>query len=445
MKSSSLFASSLAGALIALITYLYYGFSVNRTVTVMGVMRKPGNTHIQQEVVYIADTTHCEDLHYHAPSNTLFTACEDNAATRFSWFPPLAVFDDPELAAKSQGSIHVIDPNTKKSRRLVFENFEDPFSTHGIDVIPDRERPDGEAVYIFAVNHTPNPERPPDNVVGKKGEWRKARSQIEVFHHVIGSPSIRHIRSIWHPLIRTPNDIFASTATSIFVTNDHHYTEGLMRAVEDMYHGAKWTEVVHIQLDPSVLTGSSSAANGDPMAGVKVTIVIPGMHNCNGMGHGRSAGEVLVVSCTSGTLHIGELSSDPAEARPIKLVGSVQFDSLIDNPNYFSDPFASSSLRDHSGFVLPGLTRAIELENQKQDPSAKIAVMVWLAKPSISQNGKVSWEKRLLFEDDGSRISSTSAAVILPIDPEQEGGQRRAWLYATGFLSGNMIAVKVDL
>jgi hypothetical protein len=62
------------------------------------------------EIIAIPDTVHCEDLHYYAPSGTLFTACEDNADTRFKWFPGLANFDDPELASKSRGSIHVIDP-----------------------------------------------------------------------------------------------------------------------------------------------------------------------------------------------------------------------------------------------------------------------------------------------------------------------------------------------
>lgn len=99
---------SLLGALLA---YVFYSFGpgLHRTSTVLGVFRT-ANTSVIQEVVVIPDTINCEDIHYHAPSGTLFTVCEDNIETRFRWFPPLDNFDDPELARKARGSIHVVDP-----------------------------------------------------------------------------------------------------------------------------------------------------------------------------------------------------------------------------------------------------------------------------------------------------------------------------------------------
>ena len=101
---------SLLGALVAYLFYIIWP-SIHRTATVIGVLRRypPGAT-VQNEVVVISDTVHCEDLHYHAGSGTLFTACEDNLETRFKWFPALATFDNPELGGKSRGSIHVVDP-----------------------------------------------------------------------------------------------------------------------------------------------------------------------------------------------------------------------------------------------------------------------------------------------------------------------------------------------
>lgn len=105
-----LLSLSLIGTLLA---YLLYTVAplVHRTLTTVGALRRyPKGIVAKDQVVAIPDTVHCEDLHYHAPSDTLFTACEDNADTRFKWFPPLANFDDPELASKSQGSVHVIDP-----------------------------------------------------------------------------------------------------------------------------------------------------------------------------------------------------------------------------------------------------------------------------------------------------------------------------------------------
>ncbi len=101
----------LIGAQIVLYLLYIVGSGLHRTVTVLGVLRQyPDGAFVKGEVIAIPDTVHCEDLHYHAQSGTLFTACEDNAETRFKWFPPLANFDDPQLASKSQGSIHVVDP-----------------------------------------------------------------------------------------------------------------------------------------------------------------------------------------------------------------------------------------------------------------------------------------------------------------------------------------------
>jgi hypothetical protein len=314
-----------------------------------------------------------------------------------------------------------------QSHRLKFENFDSPFITHGIDVIPDKEWTDGEAVYVLAVNHVP--ETQPS---GKKGPH--ARSQLEVFHHVIGSSSIRHLRSVWHPLIKTPNDIFAQSPTSIYVTNDHrHRFHGLMRTFEDVYTGAKWSEVVHVQL--------ASLAAPDPTSGVTAEVALSGMHNTNGLGHGRSEREILISSCTSGVLHIGQVPADGSGN--ITITDSVEIDHIADNPSYFADPYATPG-DDRSGFLETGLARAVDLSKNQRDPAAKDPVMVTYIRRVAG-----GWEKRVLLEDDGTRLRSASAAVLVALDPVADKGSvkgaRKAWLFATGFLSKSMIAVKVDL
>ncbi|KAK1756966.1 hypothetical protein QBC47DRAFT_173876 [Echria macrotheca] len=403
----------------ALLSYAFYTFgpAAHRSLTVLGVLRwSPSSTFGLEEVVVIPDTVNCEDLHYHKQSGMLFTACEDNVEGRFRWFPPLANFDDPELGRKSRGSIHVVNPNTMRSERLEFEDFDGPFITHGIDVIPDPER-ENDAVYIFAVNHVADPVLP------------KARSQIEVFHHVVGSPSVKHIRSVWHPLIRTPNDIFANSPTSIYVTNDHWYRDhGIMRALEDLYYHANWTDTVHLRFE---LEASS------PETAVEGSVALDNMHNNNGLGHGRSQNEILVVSCTGGTTHIGEIGRDGN----ITLVDAILAESIVDNPTYFDDPFARTSGVDHSGILQPGLSRAIDLAGNTRNPNAADGTMVWFSKPTRS-----GWESRLLFEDDGRRIRTASASVLVAIEPTSgQAHRRQAWLFVTGFQSKNMIAVKVDL
>ncbi|KAK4158766.1 hypothetical protein QBC43DRAFT_328403 [Cladorrhinum sp. PSN259] len=423
--------SLLFSVVAAVVAYFLYstGPLIQRAVTVLGVFRRyPEGVLVKGKVTVIPDTTHCEDLHHHVPSGRLYTACEDDPSVRFKWFPPLANFDAPKLARHSRGSIHVIDPVTFTSERLMFENFEGPFITHGIDVIDDPELPQGKAVYVFAVNHLPNPK------AGQPNE-PSARSQLEIFHHVIGSSSIRHIRSVWHPLIRTPNDIFARSPTSIFVTNDHLHRDKLVRIVEDIWFGAKWTDLVHIQLD-------SLSAEEDASKGVTASIALDKIHNNNGLAHGRSRREILIAQAASGVLHIAELPETATEGNNITIKHTYdKFHSVIDNPSYFSDPFAKSPTDDRSGFVLPGVAQGIKLAETCRDPEAKDPVIVGFVK----FDGK-SWEEgQVLFEDDGSRIRSASGAVLVAIDPAKENGARKAWLFVTGFASQNVIAVKVDL
>lgn len=331
-----------------------------------------------------------------------------------------------------------------KARRLELDNFQGPFVTHGIDVISDPEKPDGEAVYVFAVNHVPNYAYYGDTLSGAslsaRSDMPKVRSRIEIFHHEIGSTAARHVRSVWHPLIRTPNDIVALSPTSFFVTNDHVYREGLMRSVEDIHFGAKWTDTIHVKLD----TFNSAASDTE---GVKATVALDKMHNNNGLGHGRTVNEVLVVECVSGILNLGRARWNETTPPTISIDDSVAFDSTIDNPSYFADPFADTK-HDGSSYLLPGLARAFDLHKAVRDRSEKelVPVMVWSAKITPSGNGTIrDWETRLLFEDDGTRIRSASAAVQVAIDPAEEGGHRRAWLFVTGFISRNIIAVKVDV
>lgn len=92
----------------------YIAPSIRHELKVLGVGRDVSISTIADAANYvkIADTTHCEDLHYYAPANLLFTACEDRH-TRFGWFPPLGSFEPPKEGTK--GSIHVVDPEVSLS------------------------------------------------------------------------------------------------------------------------------------------------------------------------------------------------------------------------------------------------------------------------------------------------------------------------------------------
>ncbi|KAK9774687.1 putative Serum paraoxonase/arylesterase 2 [Seiridium cardinale] len=435
--AKSLSSLALYIALIAIpLGYVYNAYfpAVQRAITLFGIYRHPDAVRVAspEDLVLIDGTIHCEDLHYYAPAHELYSACEDSHI-RFSWFPPLLEFN-ASVINQARGGLFVINPDTKKAQKLELENFNGPLVTHGIDVIPDPKAGAKKAVYIFAVNHVPNPDFWDGNFVPKvqagKSSPPKARSQIEIFRHEVGTSTARHLRSVRDPLIRTPNDIAALSPTQFLVTNDFHYRDGLLREIEQLYPGAAWTNTIQVELS-DLLTDQADA-------GVKTTVVVDSIKNNNGLGHGRAESELLIASAVGGSLHIVERSATET-SHAYQEVEKILLDSTIDNPSYFRDPYASGSF-DGSGFVLAGLGRAIDLSTTHADPQAKEPVLVWYVKKVEGR-----WEKRLIFEDDGTTLRSSSAAVLVAIDPAEEGDKRRAWLYVTGFLSSHIIAVKVDL
>ncbi|KAK8087122.1 hypothetical protein PG994_002096 [Apiospora phragmitis] len=399
---------SIAVGLLSVFLAYLYGTQVYRQLAIFGVFRTPSSTHTSAEdaIVAIEGTKHCEDLHWHEPSQRLFTACEGSQTTRFSWWPPLANHVDPTALKGARGSLFVVDPKTQKSRELRLENFSGPFVTHGIDVASDLEVPPGKGVYIFAVNHLPNPAVYGDYPYGPAkpgtGDLPRAASQIEIFHHVVGSSSARHLRSVKHDLISTPNDIQIITSGTekqkplqFFVTNDHRYQHGRWRQVEDVYPGARWTDTVHVKLESLEAGKDADAAT----LGVHASTALSGIWNNNGLGWARTTDELLLTSAMGATLYVGK----PEGA---------------------------------DGAVLP-----------RND------ARVWFAQPRFDpEPQRRVWEKTLLFQDDGSRIRTASTAVLVTVGPsstssleDKKGGKRQAWLYVTGFWSENMIAVKVDI
>lgn len=316
------------------------------------------------------------------------------------------------------------------SQRLTLKNFSGIFLTHGIDIYSSGDDPN--TVWIFAVNHLPNPEyyQSPKNPSALK-----ARSQIEIFRHVVGSSEAEFVRTVRHPLIRTPNDIFIANSSSFYVTNCHYYREGLMRAVEDLLtqrFGA-WTDTVHIAID--------DMNSRDPSGGINVSVALPNMHNNNGLGHTAKTNEVAIVDASCGKLILAERSLTIGASPALTVRESVQLDSILDNPSYFHDPYATPE-HDASGFILAGLAKAIDFDKTWKIPGSAIPVQVWHARRGAQQG---QWEKKLIFQDDGKLMRSAATAVMVAIDPSENGGKRQGDLFVTGPLADAIIVSRIDL
>ncbi|KAI5450293.1 hypothetical protein NCC49_003204 [Naganishia albida] len=423
----SFFPSKLRLFLTAAVTLSsLYGPPIHQQLRVLGILSRDepaGNVHgVDGQIRLIPGTIQCEDLHHHERSGLLFTACEGEGSARLGWFPPTGLFDDPHSVpteAGKRGELVVVDPKTFKSTILNLENFVGAFVTHGIDIIDDPQDP--SAIYIHAVNHAPTvpiPEsKAPEDIV---------RSKIEIFRHVLGSSSARHIRSVHHPLVRTPNDIYSIGPGELLVTNDHKHRDGFLRHVEDVVSHAlaPKTDIVHLDVD---LVQGATTDDDDDERGAKATIAIDGLHNGNGLGHGPH-GQVLLGDAAGGILHLGTLERSPSPR--LLLQHRIRLDSTIDNPSYFASRDGTTS-----GYVLAGLSQAHTLAGNVRDARGKDPVIVWY----VPRTETGVERPRVLFKDDSSVLRSASAAVIV----EDETGDK--WLFVTGFLSHAMVAVKVEL
>ena len=266
---------------------------------------------------------------------------------------------------------------------------------------------------------------------GPKGTEPIARSRIELFRHTIGTYTAEHLRSIWHPLIRTPNDILAIDERSFFVTNDHYYRSGKLRSAEVLLAGlAPWTDTTYVSL--------ASLDTADDTTGVSTSIAIDNVHNHNGLGHGRTSEEVVVGRASAGVISL--LKRNASDNRRLDLVEEIQMASCVDNPSYFRDPYSNQTGRDASGFVIVGLSTAFQWPDRYQNP-----IMVWLVQPVTGNQSAQRWNHTVIFQDDGKRVNSGSTAVIVPIDPKINAQKKEAWLWVTGPVSESIMVTRIKL
>ncbi|KAI1634766.1 serum paraoxonase/arylesterase [Biscogniauxia mediterranea] len=384
----------------------------------------------------IEDTVACEDVHYHAPTGMLYLGCIGDLVKASGWFPGADALEHPEDPAR--GTFVVVDTKTLKSQKLELVGFPGPFVPHGISIYSAPSDP--ATVYIFAVNHVPNaaawtPQQ-------QQQQQLKTASRIEVFaHDAARAPAqARHLRTVAHPLIRTPNDLLALSERELLVTNDHRYLEGPLRVAEELARvvprvGA-WCNTVHVLLPE----------DGSPP---NATVALDSIPTNNGLGWGSHARQILLSDATGGGLYFAS-PPDP-RTRRVAVSHRVQTDGVVDNPSFYADAYAGDSGgTDYSGYVLAGAGRAVDFVKNFKDPAARAPLpsLVWYVPASAGEEQKKKGGKeevRLLFSDDGSSARGATTAVMVPIDPQENAGKREAWLFVTGAVAPHMLATRIDL
>ncbi|XP_073686271.1 serum paraoxonase/arylesterase 2-like [Garra rufa] len=139
-------------------------------------------------------------------------------------------------------TLNLLEPDQKIKALNIKGDFDkDSFNPHGISVYTDDK--DG-AVYLFVVNHP------------------QGNSQVEIFRFVGDENALQYIKTIRHELLHDVNDIVAVDTESFYATNDHYFTNGILKFVEP-FLTLPWCDVVYYSPQTvQVVAGGFLIANG---------------------------------------------------------------------------------------------------------------------------------------------------------------------------------------
>uniref|UniRef100_A0A3Q2PID8 Paraoxonase n=1 Tax=Fundulus heteroclitus TaxID=8078 RepID=A0A3Q2PID8_FUNHE len=198
-------------------------------------------------------------------------------------FPGFPSSDEP-------GKIYTLDlkgPHLKPVELRMPRNFElESFNPHGISVYTD---PSDGTVYLFVVNHP------------------QFESQIEIFKYVEDGASLVHLKTIKHELLHSVNDIVAVGLESFYATNDHYFSNKLLKFLE-LFVLMPWTNVVYYSPD-------------------EVKVVSEGYHFANGINMSPDQRHIYVANIFNHSVNVLEKNEDNT-LTPVK---SVPVGSLCDN------------------------------------------------------------------------------------------------------------------
>lgn len=196
----------------------------------------------------------------------------------------------PSFAPDSPGKIFILDLEDQKPRPTelrISRGFDvDSFNPHGISTYIDKE---DDTVYLFVVNHP------------------QFRSTVEIFRFVEEDYSLTHLKTVQHELLHNVNDIVALGPESFYATNDHYFTQHLLRSLETLFCLA-WCNVVYY-------------------SPTEVKEVASGFYMANGINISPDKKYVYVSDVLDSAVHVMEMNQNYT-LTPIK---AIHLGTLIDN------------------------------------------------------------------------------------------------------------------
>ncbi|NP_001004542.1 serum paraoxonase/arylesterase 1 [Danio rerio] len=121
-------------------------------------------------------------------------------------------------------TLNLLDSEPKIKALSIKGDFDqDTFNPHGISVYTDDK--DG-TMYLFVINHP------------------RGNSQVEIFEFVKDEHALKYIKTIEHELLHSVNDIVAVGTESFYATNDHYFSNEILKIVENFFT-LPWCDVIY--------------------------------------------------------------------------------------------------------------------------------------------------------------------------------------------------------
>ncbi|CAG8495161.1 17603_t:CDS:2, partial [Cetraspora pellucida] len=305
----------------------------------------------------------CEDIKIHHMTGLAFLTCGDKQSRLTQWFPPLGVLHN--YSYHTRDTFYVYNIETDKLTPLTLKNFadEEDFSLHGFGMYEDPAEPG--YIYFFLINH------------------RRPGSVIELFKHKINSFELQHLKTFKHDLIYNPNNVAPVSKDEFYLTNDLYYRSYWKKQFE-LLTRRRWGNVVF----------HSSKTN-------ITEIVADGLMYANGIATNWDYSRVFVGTIGTGELLIYERKPD----NKLKLLEAVQVEHPIDNVNV--DPVTGEIYLAVSNNLIHVYLYIIGGKDTKP------AFSVFKVSNNTGENRfyGINYEKKKIFEDDGTLFSCISVAA----------------------------------
>ncbi|GAA5843601.1 hypothetical protein JCM9279_000804 [Rhodotorula babjevae] len=247
----------------------------------------------------------CEDAWVHHDSGLAYLACS-SVDMRAHWSPTLENFDALALPTVSTDELRLFSFE-KRSHwpvKLVGLPAGHPgVWMHGMDALHTPTAAEPDLYTLFLVSHPPPQDR---TSAAQDG----AASVVELFETVLGSDEARHVGTVRHALVRTPNSPVATGPRSFYVSNDHRRKVHWTRKLEVAY--VETSEIAHCTL----------LASGESECTVAAEQTYP-----NGLAKGPK--DLLYAASTyTGEVSVYEIQREDMSLVP---VGNIWLERPIDN------------------------------------------------------------------------------------------------------------------